>query len=116
MTAEAGGLALPRSSGRWGRPYYPAPDLYRVVRDTDGLQLDFMATIHGIRSFEGLRDRATTIDIDAVAVRVASLADVIRSKRAAGRRRDLAVLEILEKALEETTRPKGTPRGARARK
>src|SRR5947208_9210991 len=34
------------------RPYYPASDMYRVVRESDGLQLDFMATIHGIRSFE----------------------------------------------------------------
>jgi hypothetical protein len=25
------------------------------VRDDDGLQLDFMATIHGTRSFAGLR-------------------------------------------------------------
>ena len=35
------------------RPCYPASDMYRVVREGDGLQLDFMATIHGIRSFEG---------------------------------------------------------------
>jgi len=27
------------------RPYYPASDQYRVVRD-DGLQLDFMAAVH----------------------------------------------------------------------
>jgi hypothetical protein len=98
------------------RPYYPASDLYRVVRDEDGLQLDFMATIHGIRSFEGVRDRASVIEIDGVPILVASLADVIRSKKAARRPRDLAVLEILEKALEETTRPKGKARGRRARR
>ena len=84
------------------RPYYPASDLFRVVRDDDGLQVDFMATIHGVRSFEGLRDRATNIDIDGVAILVASLADIIRSKRAARRPRDLAVLDVLEKTLEET--------------
>ena len=30
------------------RPYYPVSDLYRIVRDDDGLQADFMGTIHGI--------------------------------------------------------------------
>ena len=82
------------------RPYYPASDLYRVVRD-DGLQLDFMGSIHGIRSFAGLRDRARDIEIDGVTLRVAALSDIIRSKKAARRPRDLAVIEILEKALEE---------------
>lgn len=88
------------------RPYYPASDLYRIVREDDGLQVDFMGTIHGIRSFEGVRSRAGVIEIDAVPVLVASLPDIIRSKKAAGRPRDLAVLEILEKALAETTRTK----------
>src|SRR5438128_2199270 len=37
------------------RPFYPVSDLYRVVRDRDALQLDFMARIDGIRSFERLR-------------------------------------------------------------
>jgi hypothetical protein len=82
------------------RPYYPASDLYRVTRD-DGLQLDFMGTIHGIRSFEGLRDRALRIEIEDAELLVASLADVIRSKKAARRPRDLAVMDLLEKALEE---------------
>src|SRR5437763_4630206 len=43
------------------RPYYPASDLYRVVRDRDGLQLDFMARIDGIRSFERLRASASPV-------------------------------------------------------
>ena len=83
------------------RPYYPASELYRIVRDRDGLQVDFMGAIHGIRSFEGLRDRASWIEIGGIALRVASLDDIIRSKRAAKRPRDRAVLEILEKAREE---------------
>ena len=88
------------------RPYYPASDLYRVVRD-DGLQLDFMGTIHGIRSYEGVRDRAETIEIDGVRLRVASLADIIRSKKAARRPRDLAVIDVLEKAHEAANRRPG---------
>lgn len=95
------------------RPYYPVSDLYRVVRD-DGLQIDFMATIHGIRSFEGLRARAEEVTIEDVALLVASLGDIIRSKKAAKRPRDRAVLEILEKTLEEHTRQQaGKARGAR---
>jgi len=97
------------------RPYYPASDLYRIVRDDDGLQVDFMATIHGIRSFEGLRDRAETIEIEGVPLLLASLSDVIRSKRAARRPRDRAVLDVLERTLEEAPRPKSTARRRRPR-
>ena len=98
------------------RPYYPASDLYRVMRERDGLQVDFMATIHGIRSFEGVRHRASTIIIEkSTSLRVASLDDIIRSKRAAGRPRDRAVLELLEKAREEASRPPRKARRGRSR-
>jgi len=97
------------------RPYYPASDLYRVVRD-DGLQLDFMPTIHGVRSFEGLRDRGQIIDVGGTTIRVASLRDIIRSKKAAQRPRDLAVMHVLETALEEEKRSEEKTRGARSRK
>ncbi|HSC29186.1 MAG TPA: hypothetical protein VLD67_18055 [Vicinamibacterales bacterium] len=98
------------------RPYYPASDLFRIVRDDDGLQVDFMGTIHGIRSFEGVRDRASVVEIDSVPILVASLPDVIRSKRAAGRPRDHAVLEVLEKSLVQTANAKREARRARKRK
>ena len=78
--------------------------------------LDFMGTIHGLRSYEGVRDRATVIEVGGVPIRVASLADIIKSKRAAGRPRDLAVLEVLETALEESPKPPNPPRRPRARK
>jgi len=70
-----------------------------VQREDDGLQVDFMGTIHGIRSFEGVRARATVVEIDGVPILVASLADIVRSKKAAGRPRDRAVLEILERGF-----------------
>ena len=97
------------------RPYYPASDLYRVVREDDGLQVDFMATIHGVRSFEGVRDRAMAIDIGGDTLLVASLADIIKSKRAAGRPRDRAVLEILERTHEEAAKPQAPARRRPAR-
>lgn len=83
------------------RPYYPASDLYRLVRDRDGLQVDFMAHIDGIRSFEGLRARATSVEFGGSPLWVADLADVIRSKEAADRPQDRAVLPILRRTLRE---------------
>ena len=79
------------------RPYYPASKWYRVVNDDTGLQADFMPVIHGVRSFEGLKRRASFTAISGQSVLVASLDDIIRSKKTAGRERDRAVLEILER-------------------
>lgn len=98
------------------RPYYPASDMFRVVRDEDGLQVDFMAKVHGLRSFEGVWARSTIVTIGGAPIHVASLADIIRSKRAARRPRDLAVLEVLEKAREEAEQSKTGPRGRPPRK
>ena len=42
-------------------PYYPVSGLYRICRDADGLQLDFMTVIDGIRWFEALRGRARAV-------------------------------------------------------
>jgi predicted nucleotidyltransferase len=78
------------------RPFYPVSKLYRVVNEDTGLQADFMPVIHGVRSFEGLRSRADARDIDGLRLLVASLDDIIASKKAAGRDRDKAVLSILE--------------------
>jgi hypothetical protein len=84
------------------RPYYPMSKMYRVVNDDRGLHVDFMPVIHGVKSFESLRSRAEKVQFGSDLTWVASLADIIASKRAAGRERDNAVLEILEKTLRET--------------
>ncbi len=76
------------------RPFYPASQLYRITRDRDGLQLDFMAKIDGIRSYESMRSRALLVQFGEYEVRVADLRDIIRSKERAGREQDLAVLPI----------------------
>jgi hypothetical protein len=73
----------------------------KAIADDDGLQIDFMGRIDGITSPEGLRRRVSKIDFGGHPLWVASLADVIKSKRAAGRPRDLAALETLERALHE---------------
>jgi len=86
------------------RPYYPMSSLYRVMNDDRGLQADFMPTIHGVKSFNSLRSRAEKIALGGHGLWIANLADIIASKRAAGRPRDKAVLEILEKTLREKLR------------
>lgn len=90
-----------RLGGRILKPYYPASGMYRLVVEDRGLQLDFMSVLHGIRSFEALRSRADNVGFGGHAILVADLRDVIRSKRALGRPRDLAVLEILEATANE---------------
>ena len=95
------------------KPEYPVSGLLRVARDSDGLQLDFMTAIDGIRSFEGLRKRARAVRFGASTLYVAALADIIKSKAAAGRPRDLAVLGILETTLAETAHnAKRSPRSS----
>jgi predicted nucleotidyltransferase len=91
------------------RPFYPVSKLYRMVNDDLGLQADFMPMIHGIRSFEGVRDRAVQRTIGGLPILVASLDDIIASKKAAGRERDLAVLPVLERTRRMIDTPPSSP-------
>jgi hypothetical protein len=77
------------------------------MKDDEGLQLDLMPVIHGVRSYESLRSRAIEVRLDESGLLVADLKDIIRSKRAANRPRDRAVLPILEATLDEIQRSKG---------
>jgi predicted nucleotidyltransferase len=102
------------------KPHYPVSGLFRVSRDEDGMQLDFMTQVHGIRSFNGLCSRASEVEIQGERMTVAALADIIASKRAADRPRDRAVLDVLEKTLsqQEAHPRQGSrrPRSSEARK
>lgn len=81
------------------RPFYPVSKLYRLCNDDRGIQLDFLPVIHGIRSFEGLKARSSEVEILGERLLLASLEDIVKSKRSAGRARDLAVLPTLEETL-----------------
>ncbi len=86
------------------RPYYPASSLFRVTDDELSLQADFLGVIHGLRSFEGVRKRAATVEIGGHPLRVASLEDIVKSKKAADRPKDRAVLPILEAVIDAKQR------------
>jgi len=98
------------------RPFYPVSKLYRMVNDDLGLQADFMPMIHGIRSFKGVRARAAERSIGGLPILLACLDDIIASKQAAGRDRDLAVLPVLKQTLEQTLRASGGKGPAQKRK
>ena len=65
--------------------------------------LDIALLPDGTRGYDDLRRSATREQLTAtVTISVAALADVIRSKEAAGREKDRAVLPILRQVLERS--------------
>lgn len=69
---------------------------------TDHGRLDVTFTPSGTSGYEDLERDAVRLEILGVEVDVASLADVIRSKEAAGREKDRLVLPVLRRLLDET--------------
>jgi len=68
---------------------------------TDYGRLDVTRTPAGTQGYEDLKRDAVTVDVFGLAVSVASLADVVRSKQAAGRPKDLQFLPTLRRLLDE---------------
>ena len=69
---------------------------------TEHGDLDVLATPRGTEGFEDLDRSATFVELsDGLSVRVASIDDLIRMKRAAGRTKDLLQLEHLAALREE---------------
>ncbi len=71
--------------------------VWNLVTDFGDLDISFLPD--GTTGFDDLRRDAETIEIHGIAVRVASLADVIRSKQAANRPKDQRVLPTLREIL-----------------
>ena len=84
----------------------PVTSLRKIEREDEGLYLDFLTTVDGVKSFESLRSRASKVDFDGSPLWVAALEDIIASKRATHRSKDLAALELLEKTLDEKRQQK----------
>jgi hypothetical protein len=64
--------------------------------------LDLAFLPAGTQGYEDLRRDAMSVELgDALTVQVASLADVIRSKEAAGREKDRMQLPLMRRTLEE---------------
>lgn len=80
------------------------PDAVNLTTRAGDLGVIFRPT--GTAGFDDLRDGATEVDVTPrVSVRIASLEDVIRPRRAAGRLRDREALPRLEALLTRISRP-----------
>lgn len=78
--------------------------MYRIAHASEPLIVDVLFAPAGIKDFDELARNASTVMFDGNALRVASLADVLRSKKAAGREKDTATIPLLEKTLVEKSR------------
>jgi len=58
-------------------------------------RIDIITAASGL-SFEEASSGATTVEIEGIIVRIPSIADLIRNKRASGRTKDIADAEALE--------------------
>ena len=61
--------------------------------------LDIVTSLSGISSFDREYQKAVTIEIEGVRLKVLPLEDVIKSKEGAGRPKDKAVMPVLKDAL-----------------
>ena len=79
-----------------------ASAIWNLVTDFGRLDITFEPS--GTGGFADVARDAVHLTIFGVEVDVASLADVIRSKEAAGREKDRLVLPVLRRILAETER------------
>jgi hypothetical protein len=96
---------LPRVSGGLPFPYELAAELptsYTWSLLTEAGKLDLIFRPSGVAGFEELLEQSRSVAIGGAPARVAALADVIRIKEAAGRRKDLRALPALYRALGES--------------
>ena len=88
--------------GGWiSRPFPNVSAVFRILRTDSQLQIDLASQVHGVTSFNSLWSKAVSVEIGGRTILVASLADIIESKREANRPQDTAVLHVLQRTLEE---------------
>lgn len=68
--------------------------------------LDITFEPSGTRGYEDLRRDAVEIELRGAKIRIASLADIVRSKGAAGRDKDRRVLPVLRELLAREKKPR----------
>ena len=101
MPSHANAEAVLRAIRRFGAPLH---NLTKADLEKEGTvfqigvaprRIDIITGASGLK-FEQASSRATTVEIEGIAVRIPSVADLICNKRASGRTKDLADVEALE--------------------
>lgn len=92
--SEPDGLTFDRSP-----EFLSVVDLVNTTTVAGDLDISFVPT--GTDGYDDLAERSVEFDIGDARVRVASLDDIIRSKRIAGRPKDHATLPLLEALRDE---------------
>jgi hypothetical protein len=93
--------AVLRAVGRFGAPLHNLTKADLEREDTvfqigvAPRRIDIITAASGL-DFEQASSRAVTVEIEGIAVRIPSIADLICNKRASGRTKDLADVEALE--------------------
>lgn len=75
--------------------------MYRLTHRTDPLVVDILFKPSGGSDFAAWKRNSTTMSFGGHTLRIAALADIIASKKAAARPKDLASIPILEMTLDE---------------
>lgn len=86
------------------------PDFKFLHFKTKYGQLDILYKPAGTDGYRDLVRHAESVQLGGAAVRIAALEDIIRSKQAAGRERDLEQLPTLRKLLEVSRQGEATER------
>jgi len=71
----------------------------QIGGDSVGDRLDVVTHMHGLGTFAEELANTTELVVDGVPLRVLHLERIIASKRATGRKKDMAVIPALEEAL-----------------
>ena len=66
---------------------------------TDAGDVDILGHISGVGEYQDMRQNAVETEAFGLSLLVMSLEDVIKSKKAAGRKKDKAQLPVLEETL-----------------
>ena len=78
--------------------------MYRLIHRTEPFVVDFLFAPSGLGDFASVSRNSTAVCFGGHELRIASLDDVLTSKKAAARPKDLASIPILEMTLDEKRR------------